>query len=175
MNFSKSNFSVVVTILATVIALSACKTKKLAQKPVAAQPVQTPPPVAKPTPPPAQPEQAAAPAPKPDYNFSNIQFEFNSAVLKTQAYTILDKAAAQMKIDPTVKFQLKGFASIEGTPEHNLILSQDRANSVKEYLINSGVSATELDAKGYGTSNPIGDNDTEAGREINRRVEFSKE
>ena len=51
-------------------------------------------------------------------------------------------------------------------------LSEDRANAVKLYLINSGVKADNLSAKGYGESNPVADNSTEAGRIINRRVEM---
>jgi OOP family OmpA-OmpF porin len=80
-----------------------------------------------------------------------------------------------MKMDPSVKFILKGFASKEGTYEHNIILSEDRANSVKAYLVNSGVSSANLTTKGYGIKHPIADNSTEAGRILNRRVEIHKQ
>src|ERR1700749_2840729 len=146
MKFTKSNISGVL-ILSAIIALQACKAKKLAQKP--APPVETTqqaPPVVQQQEPPKQetaPVTPPAPAPKPDYNFSNIQFEFNASVLRTDAYPILDKAAAEMKKDPAARFNLKGYASIEGTEEHNMLLSKDRANSVKTYLINSGVSADQ--------------------------------
>jgi len=162
-----------VAILFALIALQACKAKKMVQKPapapVAAQPA--------PPPPPPQPAPTPAPAPapppaKPDYNFSNIQFEFNSGVLKTTAYPILDKAVVEMKKDPSVKFNLKGYASAEGTDAHNMELSVDRANAVKTYLINSGVNADNLTAKGYGEANPVADNSTEDGRVLNRRVEI---
>ncbi len=162
-----------VAILFTLIALQACKAKKMVQKPAPA-PVETQP--APPPPPPAQPQPAPAPAPapvaKPDYNFSNIQFEFNSGVLKTTAYPILDKAVIEMKKDPSVKFSLKGYASAEGTDAHNKELSVDRANAVKTYLINSGISADNLTASGYGEANPVADNTTEDGRVLNRRVEI---
>ena len=171
----KFNFTAIAIILA-IITFDACKTKKLAQK---KPPIDTAKNVAVVTAPPkpvqpAQPVQPqVAPTEKPNYSFDNIQFDFNSAVLKTGSYPILDKAASAMKADPSVKFILKGYASIEGTEEHNMILSEDRANSVKAYLINSGVSSANLSTKGYGTSNPVGDNNTEAGRELNRRVEMS--
>jgi len=176
MKFLRSGLTPVV-ILCALVSLQACKAKKLPQKP--AQPQQTnntpPPPVQQPKP---QPVAASAPppppAPKPDYNFSNIQFEFNSSVLKTDAYPLLDQAATAMKADPSAKFNLNGYASIEGTEEYNLTLSQDRANSVKTYLVNSGVSSSQLTAKGFGTTNPVGDNSTEAGRILNRRVEIHK-
>jgi OOP family OmpA-OmpF porin len=170
MKFIKSGFAPII-ILCALISLQACKAKKLAQKPV--EPVAVTPPPAQPKP---QPQVAQTPPPapvqKPDYNFSNIQFEFDSSVLKTDAYPTLDKAADAMKADPSVKFNLNGYASIEGTPEHNMVLSQDRANSVKVYLVNEGVSAASLTVKGFGTADPVGDNSTDAGRILNRRVEI---
>lgn len=159
------------------ITVTACKAKKpLAQKPAPA--TQTAPPAATPTEekkaePAAEPTPPPAP-PKPNYNFSNIQFEFNSGVLKTSAYPILDKAAAELKKDQSVRIALNGYASAEGTDEHNMALSQERANAVKTYLVNSGVNADMLTAKGYGESNPISNNTDEAGRAINRRVEIKK-
>ena len=174
MKFIKSSFAPII-ILCALVSLQACKAKKILQKPVQPTETPTPPPVQKPKPQPAAPQQTAAPVEKPDYNFSNIQFDFNSSVLKTASYPTLDKAAAAMKMDPSVKFNLNGYASIEGTEEYNKTLSQDRANAVKEYLVNSGVSSTSLTATGYGTANPVGDNSTEAGRVLNRRVEIHKQ
>ena len=156
------------------VALEACHAKKVIQKPApVAETTKPAPVVAQPKPAPVA-APAPAPAPKPDYNFANIQFEFNSGILKTDSYPELDKAAANMKMDPSVKFNLDGYASIEGTAAHNLQLSKDRANSVKEYLINSGVSSANLTATGYGTKNPIADNSTEQGKVLNRRVEIHK-
>ncbi|WP_158994313.1 OmpA family protein [Mucilaginibacter sp. L196] len=174
MKYIRLNFSLLL-IVAALITLQACKAKKLVQKPA---PVVTetekPAPVA-PTPQPAPAPAAPAPAPQPDYNFTNIQFEFNSGVLKTSSYPALDNAAAQMKIDPSAKFMLKGYASAEGTAAHNMELSVDRANAVKAYLLNSGVNADNITAQGYGESNPVADNTTEDGRILNRRVEISKQ
>jgi OOP family OmpA-OmpF porin len=173
MKFLRSNFPVLI-ILFALITLQACKAKKIAQKPapVAETPAPAPPvqQTASPAPAPAPPP-APAPAP-PNYNFANIQFEFDSGILKTESYPTLDKAAAEMKKDASIKFTLKGYASAEGTDEHNMILSQDRANSVKAYLVNTGVSADNLTTKGYGEANPVADNSTDAGRVINRRVEM---
>jgi OOP family OmpA-OmpF porin len=175
MKFIKSGL-VPIAIACALISLQACKAKKLAQKPSPTASTNTPPPPVQAKP---QTTMAAAPAPapvqKPDYNFSNVQFEFNSSVLKTAAYPILDKAASTMKMDPSAKFNLNGYASIEGTAQHNMTLSEDRANSVKVYLVNSGVPAANITAKGFGTANPIGDNTTEAGKILNRRVEIHKQ
>jgi len=167
-----------VIMLSSLVCLQACKAKKLPPKP--AQPTETnntppPPPVQQPRQQSVMAQTPPPPAPKPDYNFNNIQFEFNSAVLKTSSYPVLDHIAAQMKMDPSIRFILKGYASHEGTIQHNLELSQDRANSVKTYLLNDGVSSADLDTKGYGVKNPVASNSTEAGRELNRRVEVHKE
>lgn len=171
--------SLSVFVLSAATLLNACKAKK--PKPIAAAPVETeapaPAPAPKPAPAPATaPAPAAAPVPeKPNYNFANIQFEFNSGILKTDSYPRLDKAAAEMKKDQSVKFVLNGHASAEGTDAHNMALSQERATSVKTYLVNSGVNADNLIVKGWGDKKPVADNSTEAGRVRNRRVEIKKQ
>lgn len=174
MKFIRSNFPVVL-ILAALVSLQACKAKKkVVQEPPPA-PVEAPAPVQQTPPPPPPAPPAQAPAPAPDYNFTNIQFEFDSGILKTESYPSLDKAAAEMKKDPSATFILKGYASAEGSDAHNMELSVDRANAVKTYLVNTGVSAANLTARGYGEANPIADNTSESGRVINRRVEMKKQ
>jgi OOP family OmpA-OmpF porin len=173
MKFIRSSFFPVLVVIA-LISLQACKAKKLAQKPAPPVAEVTPPPPVAPAPTPA-PAPAPAPVQKPDYNFSNIQFEFNSGVLRTDSYPIMDKAVIQMKMDTTARFTLSGYASAEGTAAHNMSLSIDRANAVKAYLVNSGVSINSLTANGYGESNPVADNTTDAGRILNRRVEIKKQ
>ncbi|MEO8885004.1 MAG: OmpA family protein, partial [Mucilaginibacter sp.] len=105
--------------------------------------------------------------------YSNIQFEFDSSVLRTSAYPVLDATSADLR-SSGAKVEIDGFASSEGTAAHNLALSKDRANSVKTYLVNSGVDAKKLKVKAYGETHPIATNDTEDGRVLNRRVEFKK-
>ena len=116
---------------------------------------------------------AMAPAMTTAQAYANIQFEFDSSVLKTESYPILDLTSADLKSSGAV-CELDGFASSEGTAAHNMRLSRDRANSVKTYLVNSGVSAKKLKVKAYGETHPIADNSTEEGRIKNRRVEFKK-
>jgi OOP family OmpA-OmpF porin len=175
MTFLKSRFVPFVMLFAVIVAAS-CKTKKIVPQPVA-KPVE----VAKPAPAPVakapEPVKQEEPAPvaAPDYNFNNIQFEFNSGILKTDAYPILDKAAAEMKKDASVKFLLGGHSSAEGTDEHNMSLSVERANAVKTYLVNTGVNADILTVKGYGETKPVTTNKDEAGRALNRRVEIKKQ
>jgi OOP family OmpA-OmpF porin len=103
--------------------------------------------------------------------YSNIQFEFDSSVLRTSAYPTLDRVSSEMRSNGST-VTVNGYASSEGTAAHNMRLSKDRANSVKTYLVNSGVDASRLKVKGMGETNPIADNSTEEGRILNRRVEF---
>jgi len=104
--------------------------------------------------------------------YEPIQFEFNSSVLKTESYPILDALSSRLR-ENNSKVTLKGYASSEGTAAYNMKLSKDRSNSVKTYLVNSGVNASQVVARGYGEANPIASNDTEEGRIQNRRVESS--
>lgn len=105
--------------------------------------------------------------------YAPIQFEFDSSVLKTSSYSTLDKLAKELR-DNNSAVQLDGYASAEGSEAYNLTLSKDRANSVKQYLVNAGVSSSSITAKGYGEKNPVASNATEEGRVQNRRVEIKK-
>lgn len=106
---------------------------------------------------------------------SSIQFEFNSSVLKTSAYPALDELSADLRTNTDKKVELDGHASEEGTAEYNMSLSKDRANSVKTYLVNSGVAANRIITKGFGETRPVASNETEEGRQLNRRVEIVKQ
>ena len=105
--------------------------------------------------------------------WETIQFEFNSSVLKTESYPTLDKLSSTLR-ESGSKVTTKGYASSEGTAAYNLKLSKDRANSVKTYLVNSGVDSKKVKVKAYGETMPIADNSTEEGRVLNRRVQFKK-
>ncbi len=106
-------------------------------------------------------------------DYSPIQFEFDSYVLKTSSYPTLDKVSQDLR-DANGSITLEGHASAEGSEDYNMQLSKDRANAVKNYLVNSGVSANNVEVVGHGEAKPIASNATEAGRQQNRRVEFKK-
>lgn len=106
-------------------------------------------------------------------SYSPIQFEFDSSVLKTESYSILDKLSAELRRTGN-NVTLEGHASAEGTEAYNRTLSVDRANAVKTYLVNSGVPAAKINTEGYGEDRPIASNTTEEGRVINRRVEIKR-
>ena len=172
MNISKN------ILLTTLIALStlsiySCKTKKLAAKPEPAPVAKPKPPVEEKKPAPApEKEPEASPSDKPNFNLDNIQFEFNSFVLKTSSFSILDKAVAEMKKAPNTQFILHGHSSAEGSPEHNMSLSVDRANAVKSYFVNAGLNADRFTIVGHGEKEPISTNNNEEGRTLNRRTEI---
>ncbi|MFA6944851.1 MAG: OmpA family protein [Pedobacter sp.] len=111
---------------------------------------------------------------EPTFNYKNILFEFNSSVLKTSSYSVLDEVAREMKKYPSMVFNLNGHSSAEGTVARNMTLSIDRATAVKSYLVSAGINAGNLIAKGFGESMPISSNDSEASRQLNRRVEIKK-
>lgn len=117
------------------------------------------------------PETVAA---EPSFNYKNILFEFNSSVLKTSSYSTLDEIAREMKKYPAMRFYLNGHSSAEGTVNRNMTLSIDRATTVKSYLVSAGIDGRTLEAKGFGEAMPVNSNDTEAARQLNRRVEIKR-
>lgn len=172
MNLMKKIF-VLSLISFSISALYSCKAKKVVAK-APPDPVSAPAPQEKkiePTPVQKE-EEKPAPVEKPNFNLENVQFEFNSFVLKTASLPILDRAVAEMKKAPNTKFILNGHSSAEGSGSHNLSLSVDRANAVKSYFVNAGLSAANFKIVGHGDKNPISSNTTEAGRMLNRRTEI---
>lgn len=106
-------------------------------------------------------------------NLKGVNFEFNSATLTPNAERILDEVAASLAANPEIKAEVGGHTDWLGSADYNERLSQARADSVKAYLVENGVSADNLSSKGYGESTPLADNETEDGRARNRRVELS--
>jgi len=106
-------------------------------------------------------------------SYSNIQFEFDSSVLKTSSYPTLDQVAADLRASGAT-ITLEGNASEEGTEDYNYQLGLDRANSVKNYLVNAGVAASQINVVSNGELKPIASNATEEGRQLNRNVQFKK-
>jgi outer membrane protein OmpA-like peptidoglycan-associated protein len=80
--------------------------------------------------------------------------------------------ATILKTDKSLKLVVEGHTDNVGKPASNLILSQKRADAVKNYLVQKGLEANRLDAKGFGQENPVDDNNTPGGRAANRRVEL---
>jgi outer membrane protein OmpA-like peptidoglycan-associated protein len=100
-----------------------------------------------------------------------ILFDTGKASIKTQSEAVLKNITAILKEYPNANFSIDGYTDSTGNAKSNLILSERRANTVRDFLMANGISANRLQAKGYGINNPIDSNKTRSGRANNRRVE----
>ena len=103
----------------------------------------------------------------------NIFYEFNSFVLLDQSKAELDRLVSFLKENSSVKILISGHTDNVGAADYNQKLSQNRAESVYKYLISKGINADRLQFKGFGTTVPVADNNTEEGRAKNRRTEIT--
>lgn len=103
-----------------------------------------------------------------------INFDYNKATIKPEGMGTLNMIARVMKENPEITFEVGGHTDSDGDNAYNLRLSQQRAEAVRSQLIQLGIPAARLTAKGYGETKPISDNLTLAGKANNRRVEFVK-
>ena len=104
---------------------------------------------------------------------SGIHFENDKATIKPNSYKILNDIAKVFIENPTYMVEVQGHTDNVGKYDYNIDLSDRRAHAVRTYLIKQGVPAERLTAHGYGPARPIDDNNTQAGRAKNRRVEFN--
>jgi outer membrane protein OmpA-like peptidoglycan-associated protein len=102
----------------------------------------------------------------------NVFFPKNEYTLQAGSEAVLDKVIRLMKKYPSLLIQISAHTDDSGTLEHNLKLSERRANSVLNYFIQNGIPKERLKSVGFGTQKPIADNSTEEGKRQNRRVEF---
>ena len=103
-----------------------------------------------------------------------INFDIDKSTIKPESMGTLNMVVQVMKDNPDIEFEVDGHTDNTGTATHNLALSQQRAEAVKAQLINMGIDASRLSAKGFGDTKPISDNTTLEGKGNNRRVEFVK-
>jgi outer membrane protein OmpA-like peptidoglycan-associated protein/Tol biopolymer transport system component len=104
--------------------------------------------------------------------FKNIQFETNSYKLLSVSLIELDKLLQLLNENPSINIEIAGHTDNVGKAEDNIKLSTNRAKAVVDYLASKGIDAKRLSYKGYGSSKPIADNNTEEGKAKNRRTEF---
>jgi OmpA-OmpF porin, OOP family len=104
------------------------------------------------------------------FNFDRLLFETAEATLKPESQEQLKNVAEIMKAFPNVEIKLGGYTDNVGNTEANKKLSQERAESVKKELEGMGIDAKRVGAEGYGQEFPLASNDTEEGRQQNRRV-----
>ncbi len=104
-----------------------------------------------------------------------VNFDFDKATLRPDAAPLLEKARDALKARPTVAVMVQGHTDNVGTDDHNQKLSAARAETVRQWLAANGIAAGRLTARGFGKSQPVADNGSDAGRARNRRVELVRE
>ncbi len=102
----------------------------------------------------------------------NIFFDFGKATLRETSFSELNRLVTLMESYPRMRIEIGGHTDNRGSLDFNTKLSEDRAKSVVDYLIDKGISKNRLSYKGYAFTEPIATNDTDEGRQQNRRVEF---
>lgn len=103
-----------------------------------------------------------------------ILFDVDKATIKPESMGTINQIFNVLQKNPSLKYEIDGHTDNSGTAQHNLELSQQRADAVKAQLISMGIDASRLTTKGFGDTKPISDNTTPEGKANNRRVEFVK-
>jgi outer membrane protein OmpA-like peptidoglycan-associated protein/tetratricopeptide (TPR) repeat protein len=102
----------------------------------------------------------------------NIFFDFDKATLRPESTNELERLTKLLNDVPTLKIEISGHTDSKGADEYNKSLSNNRAKAVLDYLVKAGISAGRLTSVGFGEEQPIATNDTDEGRQLNRRTEF---
>lgn len=102
----------------------------------------------------------------------NIFFDFDKATLRPESTNELERLIKLLTDVPTLKIEISGHTDNKGSAQYNQTLSESRSKSVVEYLISKGIAKERLEYKGYGLTQPIAPNDSDEGRQLNRRTEF---
>jgi len=105
------------------------------------------------------------------YRLDNVYFDFGKHTLRSESFKELNELVDYMKWRENEKIEIAGHTDNVGTDADNLKLSQNRAESITQYLIKKGINPTRVIAKGYGASQPVAGNSTDEGRQKNRRTE----
>ncbi len=107
-----------------------------------------------------------------NYAAKNIFFITGSAKLSSKSNAALNEVAKILTDDANLKLSIEGHTDNVGKPDYNMTLSDNRANSVKQYLLKKGIDESRLVSQGFGLTQPVATNKTAAGRAKNRRVEM---
>jgi len=102
----------------------------------------------------------------------NIEFESGKSIVNQKSYPILNDIISYMKQVESVSIEISGHTDNVGEEKDNLILSKQRAEAVKKYIVLNNIDKKRIKTKGFGESKPLNDNSTEENRKVNRRTEF---
>jgi len=107
------------------------------------------------------------------YRLDNVHFDVGKATLRAGSSAALEELFAYLKNKEKVKVEIGGHTDNVGKDADNLRLSQQRAETIRNYLVKKGIQPARVIAKGYGATKPVADNATEEGRQLNRRTEVT--
>jgi OmpA-OmpF porin, OOP family len=106
-----------------------------------------------------------------NYTLDNVHFDVGKATLRPESFPELEELVAYLKNKEDIKIEIAGHTDNVGKDADNLKLSQQRADAIRNYVLKKGIQPARVTAKGYGTAEPVADNDTDEGRQLNRRTE----
>ncbi|MSS76458.1 MAG: OmpA family protein [Methyloglobulus sp.] len=105
------------------------------------------------------------------FNMNGITFDTNKASIKKESNEQINHIAEVLKAFPKVNIKIGGYTANTGKANANKKLSNSRAIAVKKAIVAKGVKTDRMDAEGYGSDHPVASNDTEEGRQQNRRID----
>ena len=106
------------------------------------------------------------------FRLNNVFFDFDKYNLRPESYVELDRVVKFLNDYPNIEIEMSAHTDSRGSDQYNFTLSDNRAKSVKEYILSKGIAASRIISQGYGETKPVATNDTDEGRQLNRRVEF---
>lgn len=109
--------------------------------------------------------------PPKSFVLENVTFETGKADLKPESFVVLDELVEYLKRKSDERIEVGGHTDNVGKADANIVLSQNRANTVRAYLLMKGIDSERVTARGYGMTEPIAENTTAEGRQMNRRTE----
>lgn len=106
------------------------------------------------------------------FRLNNVFFDFDKFDLRSESFAELDRVVKFLNDYPNVEIELSAHTDAKGSDNYNFTLSDNRAKSVREYIIGKGIADARVISRGYGETVPVASNDNDEGRQLNRRVEF---
>jgi OmpA-OmpF porin, OOP family len=103
---------------------------------------------------------------------NNVFFDFDKWDLRPESFVELDRVVKLLNENPAIEIEMSAHTDSRGSDDYNFKLSDNRARSVMEYIISKGIAASRITSQGYGETKAVATNDTDDGRQLNRRVEF---
>lgn len=104
---------------------------------------------------------------------NNVFFDFDKWNLRPESYVELDRVVKLLNENPSIEIEMSAHTDSRGADDYNFRLSDNRARSVMDYILSKGIDPKRITSKGYGETKPVATNDTDEGRQLNRRVEFT--